>query len=147
MMNNKEAALSWLKKNRSIIPVDPQSKRPLIQWKEFQQRRPSLDEVKQWWDQWPYAKIGLVCGPVSDNLAVLDIDDVELAVKMIDQLQEHCPINQTPSGGLHVFFREEELSRSGPLVPGVADIKAEAGYVIVPPSEGYAKLNDVHEPL
>lgn len=147
MNKNQIAALSWLTKRRSIIPIDPSSKRPLIQWKEFQTRLPSTEEVSQWWNKWPNAKLGLVCGAISGNLAVLDIDDVELGVKLLEQLQRHCPINQTPSGGLHIFFREEEVSHSGPLISGVADIKAEAGYVIVPPSEGYQKLNDIHEPL
>lgn len=147
MNHNQTAALAWLTKQRSIIPIDPHSKRPLILWKEFQSRLPTNEEVMQWWARWPNAKLGLVCGAISDNLAVLDVDDVELGVKLLEQLQKHCPVNQTPSGGLHIFFREEEASNSGPLVPGVADIKAEAGYVIVPPSEGYQKLNDIHEPL
>ena len=61
----------------SVIPVVYRDKRPLVDWKEYQSRRPDNEEVAEWWDRYwtdSDANIGIVCGRVSDNLVVLDFD-------------------------------------------------------------------------
>ena len=52
------------------------------------------------------------------------------------------PTCQTPSGGWHVYFEapEKEELRQPPLVPGVIDVRAGNGFVLVPPSQGYVWL-------
>jgi hypothetical protein len=106
-------------------------------WKEYQERLPKEQEVADWWQRWPDANVAIVCGPVSEGLAVLDIDDRELAEAMAADagLQAETTLVRTPSDGLHVYTIETEgTSPSGPLVPGLADLKAAGGYVLAPPS-------------
>lgn len=158
-----EAALAYLAQGLSAIPLyarradgrcscatpgcEHPGKHPrLLSWKEFQTRRASSEEVERWWQRWPDAGIGLVCGPVSGGLAVLDIDDVQLARQTAQLIQEHVPdkpdLVQTPSGGLHIHLIEvESESRSGVLVAGIADLKAKGGFVVAPPSAGYVFLH------
>lgn len=154
-----EIALRYLRNSWSVIPLywrgpdgscachDPTcqhpGKHPLIRWLEFQQRLPTEEEIRQWWGKWPQAHIGLVTGKVSGSLAVLDIDDAELADRITSSNREDAALVKTPSGGLHLYLRETQgNSPSGPIVSGVADLKAEGGYVVAPPSAGYEGVSD-----
>lgn len=47
--NPLDQALRYLAMGFSVIPVRPRDKRPALNtWKEFQQRRPSEAEVREW---------------------------------------------------------------------------------------------------
>ena len=95
-----QAALEYHKRGRSVIPVKL-DKTPYIKWKLYTQELPNEDEIRCWWDQFPDANIGLVCGKVSDGLAVLDVDDVGLAGELLKtDLCDITTIVKTPSGGL-----------------------------------------------
>ena len=140
-MNFSDVALIYLQHGWSIIPL--KGKRPLIPWRIYQSRRPTEEEVYEWGERWPETGIGIVCGRVSGGLDVLDIDDPDLASQLIESNIGATRLAKTPSGGLHIYVQEQHDSRSGPLVSGVADLKAEGGYVVAPPSPGYKLLSDV----
>jgi hypothetical protein len=54
--------------------ITESSKRPLIsKWGEYQNRRPTEEEVKKWFTDFPSANIGIVTGKVS-NIVVFDFD-------------------------------------------------------------------------
>ena len=36
----------------SIIPIVAKGKKPLVEWKEYQSRRPTADEVAEWWEKY-----------------------------------------------------------------------------------------------
>jgi len=131
-------AISYLKDyGFSVIPLNPsceeeRSKRPLIKWAEFQTRKPTEKEIISWWNSWPDAMIGLVCGPIS-NLFVLDAD-TEYAHKEIEEnLPEGflCPIVKTPRGW-HYWFRFTKGLRNSNN--GKIHCRGEGGYVVAPPS-------------
>lgn len=155
------AALNYRRRGWSIIPLHWRNadgscscqnsqcpkpgKHPLIKWEEFQTRLATEEEARPWWTQWPHANIGIICGQVSGGLVVLDIDNVELAEELIRKrgIELVATLVRTPRKGLHIYFQEsKEQSRSGPLIPGVADLKAEGGYVIAPPSSGYGYISE-----
>lgn len=151
-----QRALSLVRHGYSVIPVGAgeSGKAPLIpSWEEFSSQRkngepgrnPTKEEVNRWWTDIPTAKLAIVGG--WHNLVAIDIDDLELAKQLKERFKNHAPLVETPSGGLHIYVQEEEQSRSGPLIPGVIDIKGAGGYFIAPPSPGYKKLNEVIEPL
>ena len=72
-MSNLKAALYYREKlNYSVIPVGP-NKKPLVEWKEYQEILPSPGEIREWWLKYPEANIGVVTGKVS-NIVVVDID-------------------------------------------------------------------------
>ncbi len=78
---------------------------------------------------------GLVSG-----LAVIDVDHPKQADPiLIDLLPDSVPIPtvQTPSGGKHYYFTitDDKLSNNARIIPG-ADLRANGGYVVAPPSIG-----------
>jgi hypothetical protein len=106
----------------------------LTTWKKYQSELPARGQIEEWFSI--PANIALLTGSTNNKLAVLDIDDLDLAERIkSDESLAGTLIIQTPSGGLHIYLQEEAPSRSGPLIPGVADLKAEGGYVLIPPSE------------
>jgi hypothetical protein len=68
-----EAALAYLARGWSVLPLcppdhvgvgrghdcDSPGKRPLVPWKEFQDRLPTEREVRDWWRHWPNANLGV----------------------------------------------------------------------------------------
>jgi hypothetical protein len=67
------AALDYLRRGWSVLPIEPHGKRPLVPWRPFQSGAASVDAVRQWFERWPDANIGLVTGGLS-GLVVLDVD-------------------------------------------------------------------------
>ena len=129
------AALQYLKRGFSVIPVNPKNKKPFIPWKDYQTRHSTEDEVLQWWGENPRAMIGLVTGAIS-GLAVIDIDTPEGKERMNGILPDSflAPTVRTPRGGEHYYCQHSEgLTNNAGAVPGV-DLRAEGGYIIAPPS-------------
>lgn len=56
MPSMKEYALKYHKLGFSVIPIDPQSKRPLI---EFADKAMSADEIENFWENYPNANIAV----------------------------------------------------------------------------------------
>lgn len=76
MITPLDAALNYLKKGFSLIPVNPANKKPFTKWEEFQKHRPTSDEISLWWKDHPKAMVGIVTGKLS-GLCVVDIDEPE----------------------------------------------------------------------
>lgn len=132
----QEAVNRYYDQGFSVIPILADSKRPAIKWERYQHRRPTTDELRDWFDGGD-KNVAIVCGAVSGGLAVLDIDDPALAERVAADvpLRAETTVIRTPRGGLHVYVVETGAeSRSGPLVDKVADLKANGGYVLAPPS-------------
>jgi hypothetical protein len=129
-----DAALDYVRRGWSVIPVS--GKRPLVLWEQYQQRQPSVSEVRQWWTQWPDANVGVVTGAVSD-VVVVDIDSAAAEEDFIARCGDAWP--KTPRAktakGAHVYFAHPGAHvRTGVRVlPGV-DVRGDGGYVVAPPS-------------
>ena len=124
-----ESALSYLPKF-SIIPIGS-NKKPLIPWKEFQSRKPTPDEVKQWCERPGITGIAIVTGKIS-GLTVLDVESgIDISTLDIP----NTPTVKTGGGGYHFYF-----SNTGNDFNNFArfrekmDIRGEGGYVVAPPS-------------
>lgn len=57
--------------NVSFIPLN--GKIPIFKWEEYQNRRPTPEEIQEWKHIHPDSGIGIITGPIS-SLLVLDID-------------------------------------------------------------------------
>lgn len=148
-----DIALKYLKLGWSVIPVhalvkghctcgraqcSTPGKHPRVRWTDYATRLPTRRELRAWFDEdTGGSNIGLVTGNVS-NLIVVDCDGPDGAKTARKAL--HLPrgtlVAQTGGGGLHYFYRPNGLvipSRIA-LFPGV-DIKAERGFVVIPPSK------------
>ena len=60
-----DAARAYAAHGWSVIPMQPRGKRPLVVWREFQQRAATVDEIDRWYRHWPDANVGIVTGQVS----------------------------------------------------------------------------------
>jgi hypothetical protein len=127
------AALLYLHLSCSILPLRPCDKHPLLEWKPFQSRRPSEEEVRAWYRRWPAAGVGIICGLVS-GLVVLDLDPRNGGT-LIDQRVPRGPAVLTGGGGEHYYLGliGERVPKIPSLLPGV-DLQGEGSYVVAPPS-------------
>ena len=92
--------------------------------------------IRSWWSTWPEANIGVACGPIS-GLLVIDIDETRGRDLLEDKGDIPDTVTQhTGGGGEQLLFRHPDnhkIKNSVRPFPGV-DIRAEGGYIIVPPS-------------
>jgi hypothetical protein len=126
----RDAALEYRDAGLHVIPLLPRSKRPLVSWREFQDRMPTVEEIDGWFSVCPDANIALVMGR---GVFAVDVDGVEgdqaLAAAGIDL--STAPRSKT-SRGYHVFFKGQEIPDRIGLLPKV-DVRG-VGYVVAPPS-------------
>src|SRR5687768_8151803 len=88
----------------AVIPLH--GKRPaLLSWKEFQARKPSESELREWFLR-PERElnIGIVTGKVSD-LVVVDADTPEDATWWLEHYPRSPLAVQTGGGGMHIYYR------------------------------------------
>jgi len=97
----------------------------------------------EWSERWPGCNWIMVAGP--SGKIVVDID-VKRAGRQAawqtwvnwcesNDLPTLKPHVQTPSSGWHLYFSTQETDlRQPPLVPGIIDIRAGNGFVLIPPS-------------
>ena len=129
-----EAALQLHKLGFRPIPVRSNAKIPLISWKVFQERPPTEDEIRNWFDQRTDLNLAIITGAGS-GVDVIDVD-----VNHGDwpapgnSLPDGCVV-RTPSGGLHLYVRHIAGARNstGSLAKGI-DVRADGGCCLVPPS-------------
>ena len=135
-----QAALAYAARGWSVIPVQPHAKRPLVVWREFQERVASADEIRAWYQRWPQANVGIVTGAVS-GLVVVDVDPAHGGRDSVAALEaRHGPVpatveSVTGGGGRHLYFRHPGgavHNRVG-VELGI-DVRGDGGYVVAPPS-------------
>jgi len=139
-----EKAIEHLEKRQwSVIPVN--CKIAFVSWTLYQKQLPTVCDVRSWWAAHPTANIGIVLGKVSGNLVAIDVDDADLAQRLITSgVCELTTVVKTPRG-IHVYLRETDAVSSTSiqttLGPNV-DLKANGSYVVAPPSPGYSFLSE-----
>jgi hypothetical protein len=162
-MTPLDAALDAAAAGLSVVPPrEDGSKRPLAEWKDYQVRAASLDQVRAWYAN-GRAGLGLVCGAVSGNLELLEFEaeDVYEAYAaaadalglspLVDRIEAGY-LEQSPAGGLHWLYRcpviegntklarrpktPDEQRDPGDRVQVLIETRGEGGYVIVAPSAG-----------
>jgi hypothetical protein len=134
------AALGYLARGWSVVPIRAREKRPLIAWQMHQQRRASEDDVRAWFARWSDANIAIVTGAVS-GLVVVDIDPRHGGDSSLAHLErEHGPLPRTVEaisggGGRHVYFAHPggHVHNKVALAPGI-DLRGDGGLVVAPPS-------------
>lgn len=132
-------ALKYLDKGFSVIPVKA-NKKPYISWEEFQKRRPTREEVTQWWTNWPFAMIGIVTGSIS-GIDVVDTDNQEADEELQSYLPDSfiCPTQRTPGGGKHyVFTHADGIRNSNDRSPFKFHVRGQGGFFIAAPSQNGA---------
>src|SRR3989344_6493489 len=123
-----EAALHYAELGLSVIPVG-RDKKPLIEWKKYQEERASHEQIKEWWAQFPDVNVGVVTGKIS-GIVVVDVEsggDVKNLPPTV--------ISKTGGGGWHCFYLYPNLAvQNGVRVRELTDMRGDGGYVVIPPS-------------
>ena len=138
MMNLLETAFYWKSAGFSTIPIRFRDKRPEVKWDEYVNRLPTDNEIKQWYAS-KLHNIALITG--QKGLVVIDFDDVPAYSSWlmwttrsggIQQLIAEQTHQVRTARGVHVYLRLPHAEKNRKL--NKIDIKAERGYVLIPPS-------------
>ena len=148
---NLDAALWYARGGVEVFPVGRDSKKPLLSMKQSLdrggngqrwQKTTDEDRLRRYWAEHPDANIGIATGPTSGFWVVdLDVkhDGINNWLALVgDKPMPETVTVQTPSGGLHYWFRWPEgvdvRNSNSSLGEGI-DVRGEGGYVGAPPSE------------
>ena len=123
-------ALSYLERGFSIIPIGP-DKTPLIKWAPFQQRRPTIEEVTQWFHDNPNANLAVITGAIS-GIVVVDIEKGGST----EGLPPTVTV-KTQGDGWHYYYKHPGKKVTNAVrFRELADIRGDGGYAVLPPSVG-----------
>jgi hypothetical protein len=173
-MNYTEIALKYFRSGFRPIPVDS-SKRPYGKWGQYRDSM-SEEDVKREFARDAHG-IAILTG--INGLEVIDVDEkYSLDGKLMlryQRLNDDCggkegvpftslTVNETTSGGYHIFYRCDEIEgnqklasrlatdaeqASGDKVKVLIETRGIGGYVLVPPSPGYevqyGRMSDIPE--
>jgi putative DNA primase/helicase len=144
------AALAWHDQGFCVLPTKADgSKAPAVaSWTGYQQEGPNRQQVEKWFTG-GHAGLGLVCGAISGNLEMLELEGRAVeggALTELTELIESAGLadlwmritsdgyaEKTPSGGLHFLYRVD-----GDPVPGntkLANRPANDAELAVKPKE------------
>lgn len=117
----------------SVIPIRKETKKPACNWKEYQSRFATDDELNKWFKGKDVSQvgIGLVTGKLS-GVVVIDDDSYKknsAAPKLDSSLK-----SRTGRGGTHYFFQLHNNLHNTVNKNIAVDIRAEGGYVVLPPT-------------
>jgi hypothetical protein len=134
------AALEYLSRGWSVIPVRELAKRPAVPWKGYQEACVSEQTLRDWFRRTPDYNVGIVTGALS-GLVVLDVDPRHGGKESLRKLErEHGPLpstveSTTGGGGRHVYFAHPGgmVRNRTNIEPGI-DLRGDGGCIVAPPS-------------
>ncbi|QLH52772.1 MAG: hypothetical protein CH6_0081 [Candidatus Kapaibacterium sp.] len=153
----------YLKRGLSVLPIVPGTKKPAVSWKVYQERLPTIEEARKWFQRKHPMDVAIVAGRVSGNLEFIDIDNhigdadrifwewKEILNGTLPGLFDKLVIQKTQSGGYHIVYRANTVisgntKLASRVVNGKHDTfietRGEGGYALVYPSDGYSLLQN-----
>ncbi|HKX27023.1 MAG TPA: bifunctional DNA primase/polymerase, partial [Blastocatellia bacterium] len=125
-------ALAYLRAGLSIVPIKANSKAPSVSWTAFQTAPPTESQVRKWFEDGKAAGIGIVCGKVSGNLELLDLESIaplETFAELVEQqapgLLAKLPRTKTPSSGQHIAYRCAKIEGNQKLAMRAVEISPD----------------------
>ena len=119
--------------------MQPQGKRPLVVWREFQRRIASAREIDDWFEHWPDANVGIVTGRVS-GLVVVDVDTRHGGPASVSEAEAALgplppTVEAVSGGGRHLYYAHPGATVANRVAirPGI-DVRGDGGCVVAPPS-------------
>ena len=137
---SKSECLKFYQQNKlNVLPLMPKSKEPRVEWAYLQKQEATEQEKIQWFSG-TRNNIGVICGSISNNLRVIDIDFDEMFQKFYELFKDKTTIIKTSRGG-HLYFKSNHniknskicFMKDGKLYAQI-DVQAENKYVVAPPS-------------
>lgn len=165
-----EIAFEYVGYGLSVLPIKTDgTKAPAaLEWKEFQSRRPTAQEISSFFSR--DVGIGILGGKVSGNLEIIDFDVTEDGYLAFDDwfrvLSDHSqrvvrtmPKVRTAGGGIHLYYRSSLVEgnkklaqtykradgdeHAKPKIKTIIETRGEGGYVVAPgsPPKTHETLN------
>ena len=132
------AALEYTRRGKLVFPCG-MDKKPLVKG-GFKAASLNAIQIKEWWQRWPDAMIGMPTGQVNGVLAI-DCDGetgVSNFLSLCDQdgVVPDTTWQITPGGGRHYLFSMpvQDIRCSTSQLAQAVDIRATGGYIICAPS-------------
>lgn len=153
MTTNLNAALAHAGVGYAVFPCGPDKKRR-VKWSN--ESTTDTASIRRWWMQWPDSLVGLDLA--KSGTFVVDCDrhggpDGVEAWEVLRVAYDYDAIRdytvRTPSGGQHIYFRQDLNNRlgnrTGTLPQGI-DVRGDGGYVIaagsvLPDGRSYTVVN------
>lgn len=159
-----------LESGYSLIPVRDKeeggkpAKSPFTGWKKYQSQIISQAELWEQMEKFNTSAVAVICGKVSGNLEVIDIDvkykpGIDARVfgdikTLYPELWRRLRLHRSQSGGFHIPYKIIDQPPAGnqklasrPTTPeentrtknlSFIETRGEGGYVVIPPSLGYS---------
>src|SRR5882762_6078638 len=134
------AALDYARQGVPVFPCSPRTKQPLTK-QGFKDATTDVEQIKAWWMKNSDALIGSPTGKITDRLIIdTDSDRAEDELRLLaEQLGETFPTTFTikTHDGKHFYFKypgKGDIGCSSRSLPNHVDVRANGGYVIIPPS-------------
>lgn len=175
-MSNKllAAAYKYISNGICVIATK-KNKRAIFAWTEFQETIITQDQVELQFEHDLAHSLAIITGKSSGNLEVVDIDTKydltgTLYDRYVEAIKENFPglferllVVRTVSGGYHFYYRcpviegnqklamrfsspDEMLANVDDRQKVLIETRGDKGYVIAPPSEGYATVQGKNIP-
>lgn len=133
-------ASEYLERGWGVIPLERAGKRPALRtWKEFQERRPTREEIAFWFrgPKPRHTNIGIVTGGIS-GLVGVDFDSPQAERSWLES-RPHSPLMvRTGSGNAHLYYRlnpDVKVQNRVHLGGKNLDLRGDHGYLVAPPSQ------------
>src|SRR5437016_8203483 len=94
--DNLQIALDALEKGLVAIPCHPGTKVPMVKWKEWQSRMPTVELLRAWF------RGACNIAILTTDMVVFDCDDPAKAELVLTECGETSHKLKTPRGGLHL---------------------------------------------
>lgn len=143
----------------NILPTG-RRKLPIVEWTTYITEQAPLSVFDT-----NYHGLCVVCGKISGNLEIIDIDNKFRDAKIfINKIREHMgedfklfTVNKTRSGGYHLLYRCSFIERNQKLcmrkntldynvkrkdynVEAILETRGERGIAVIPPTSGYITI-------
>lgn len=135
----KAAAVGYLLNELSVIPLVGKVNK--WGWKVYTGRRAHITDIHWWQVDGKLKNLGIVCGAVSGNLVVIDLDGqeaIDLFKSAFGDLMAKTFTVRTGSGGLHVYLQVDTMPPNRKVKIGTGhsgiEIRGEGQYVVAVPS-------------
>jgi hypothetical protein len=130
----KGAAYTYVEAGCSIIPV--KGKKPCIRkWEDFKESPTRVGHVVSWERGRVLYGVGIICGAVSGNLVVLDLDSMEACAEFesaFPYISDTMTIRSGSGRGRHYYFYADSLPLNTWLYG--AELRSDGAYVVAPPT-------------
>jgi len=150
MNDLQQIAAEYASHGLAVIPGLPASKEAAISWKLFQYHAPTqLERDAMFSNTNCNLNIAVVCGSVSQNLAMIDAETPEAFEAQL----RHCDragllntwVDRSPRGGGHIALRFPVAVK--PLAKqNDVEVRAQGQYVLMPPSVWFNQDKGVEAP-